>query len=605
MQRQNLNRTARLQPRFNLLKVSILAAFVGVFVGVIAKLLHDLIGLVTHVLFYQQLRPEIVSPLDSPLGVLIIFIPALGGLIVGAMAKYGSHLVRGHGIPEAMEAVLQNKSRISPKVAILKPLSAAFSIGSGQPFGAEGPIIQTGGALGSVIGQLFQTTTVERKVLLASGAAGGLAATFGTPIAAVVFAIELLLFEFRTRSFIPIVISSTIATGVYVSIFGAKPIFTVPEASFGSPINLVFFLVLGAICGLAGMLLTHSLYWMEDWFHRLPLSTYLHPALGGLFVGVVGYALPRLTYPGLDVFGPGYYVIENILNFRYPVGFLAVLLLAKSAVWLVSLGSGTSGGTLAPIFMIGASLGGIFGVIVAQIFPGIDAGPLAFAMAGMAAVFGSSTRATFASIIFVFEITQNYHSILPVMLASVVADAMVAHFLPTTILTEQLRRRGILVHHEYEANILNMVAVSAVMDTDPVLVPHTMRVRDLAEGLQRNDPALTRHRGVFVVNAEQQLCGVLTRSDLLKAMPDVNATLLVGDIVTEDLLVAYPDESVSEAMTRMLSADIGRLPVVKRQQQGQVVGYLSRANVINAHMQRLHDETQVDAGWISRRLLRR
>lgn len=605
MQRENLQRALPMQPRFKLTKISILAGIVGACAGVIAKLLHDLIGLVTHVLFYGELRPEIVSPLESPLGLLIIVIPALGGLIVGAMAKYGSPLVRGHGIPEAMEAVLQNKSRISPKVALLKPLSAAMSIGSGQPFGAEGPIIQTGGALGSVIGQLFQTTAAERKVLLASGAAGGLAATFGTPIAAVVFAIELLLFEFRTRSFIPVVISSTVATGVYVSIFGEKPIFAVPEAAFGSPINLVFFLVLGILCGVAGIALTRALYRIEDFFHRLPLNTYLHPALGGLFVGVVGYALPRLTYPGLDVFGPGYYVIENILNFRYPVGFLAVLLVAKSLVWLFSLGSGTSGGTLAPIFMIGASLGGIFGLIVARLFPGMDAVPLAFAMAGMAAVFGSSTRATFASIIFVFEITQNYHAILPVMLASVVADAMVARFLPTTILTEQLRRSGILVHHEYEANILNMVAVGAVMDRDPVLVPHSLRVRDLAEAIQRSDPQFTRHRGVFVLDDDQQLRGIITHSDLLRAMPDVDDTLRAQDIATEDLIVAYPDEPVSAALMRMLSADIGRLPVVDRQHPRRVLGYLSRANVIKAHMQRLHEEAQVEAGWISRRLLRR
>src|SRR5690606_2130155 len=223
------------------------------------------------------------------------------------------------------------------KVALLKPLSAAISIGSGQPFGAEGPIIQTGSALGSVIGQLLHMTNSERKVLLACGAAGGLAATFNTPIAAMVFAIELLLFEFRTRSFVPLAISCTVATGIYIQIFGAKPIFTVPQTTFGHPINLIFFLFLGVICGGVGIVLTRSLYWLEDVFHRLPINTYLHPAIGGLFVGIVGYLVPTLLYPGVDVFGPGYYLIGNILNAQYPVMFLVILLVAKSAVWLVSL----------------------------------------------------------------------------------------------------------------------------------------------------------------------------------------------------------------------------------------------------------------------------
>ncbi|HRF94843.1 MAG TPA: chloride channel protein, partial [Aggregatilineales bacterium] len=337
--------------QFNLVKVSLMAVIVGALAGITAKLLHDLIGLVTHLVYYGEFKAEIVSPLQSPLGLFIIFVPAIGGLIIGAMAKWGTPLVRGHGIPEAMVAILKNKSRVSPKVALLKPLSAAISIGSGQPFGAEGPIIQTGGAIGSVIGQMLHMTTSERKVLLACGAAGGLAATFNTPLAAIVFGIELLLFEFRTRSFVPLAISCTVATGIYIQIFGGEPIFTVPETTFGHPLNLIFFLFLGAICGGVGIILTRSLYLLEDIFHRLSINTYLHPAIGGLFVGIVGYFVPTILYPGVDVFGPGYYLIENILNAQYPVLFLIILLIAKAAVWLVSLGSGTSGRTLAPIFM--------------------------------------------------------------------------------------------------------------------------------------------------------------------------------------------------------------------------------------------------------------
>lgn len=586
--------------RFNIVKVSLLAVIVGALAGMTAKLLHDLIGLVTHILFYGEFKPEIVSPLDSPLGVLIVLIPAIGGLIVGAMAKWGTPLVRGHGIPEAMEAVLKNKSRFSPKVALLKPLSAAISIGSGQPFGAEGPIIQTGGALGSVIGQLLRMTSSERKVLLACGAAGGLAATFNTPIAAMVFAIELLLFEFRTRSFVPLAISCTVATGIYIQIFGAEPIFTVPETTFGHPIYLIFFIFLGLICGAVGIALTLSLYKLEDIFHRLPINTYLHPAIGGLVVGVVGYLVPTIFYPGVDVFGPGYYLIENILNAQYPVQFLFILLIAKSAVWLISLGSGTSGGTLAPIFMIGAVVGSLFGALVIQLFPGIDIVPLAFAMAGMAAVFGSSTNATFASIIFVFEITQSYESILPVLITSVIADAVVSYWLPTSILTEQLRRAGILVHQEYETNILHLISVAEVMDRDPVLVPEDMRMITLIEGIKEGNPELTRHYGIFVLNANQELTGIITRSDILRSLGEVNGQDTVIEISQTAIVSAYPDESVELAMARMLKENIGRLPVVSRENPRQVVGYLSRANVIAAHMQRLQDETQLEAGWLSK-----
>ncbi len=593
--------SSEIHSQFNLVKVSFMAVVVGALAGVTAKLLHDLIGLVTHIVYYGEFKPEIISPLESPLGVLMIFIPAIGGLIIGAMAKWGTPLVRGHGIPEAIEAVLKNKSRVSPKVALLKPLSAAISIGSGQPFGAEGPIIQTGGALGSVIGQLFHMTNSERKVLLACGAAGGLAATFNTPIAAIVFAIELLLFEFRTRSFVPLAISCTVATGIYIQIFGAEPIFTVPATTFGHPLNLIFFLFLGVLCGGVGIVLTRSLYSLEDLFHRLPINTYLHPALGGLFVGVIGYFVPMIIYPGVDVFGPGYYLIENILNAQYPVMFLIILLIAKSAVWLVSLGSGTSGGTLAPIFMIGAIVGSLFGAGVVWLFPGMDIVPLAFAMAGMAAVFGSSTNATFASVIFVFEITQSYESILPVLITSVIADAIVTHWLPTSILTEQLRRAGILVHQEYETNVLNMIPVSAVMDDDPVIVSDAMPVISLIEGIKEGIPDLTRHYGIFVVNDNHELTGVVTRSDILRSLAQADEGGTVNTIAQRDIIITYPDEPVEMAMARMLNADVGRLPVVSRENPRQIVGYLSRANVIEAHLQRLQDETQVEAGWLSKR----
>lgn len=587
---------------FNLIKVSILAALIGVMGGIAAELLHQLIGLVTNLVFYGRFETHIVSPLGSPLGAGIILIPAIGGLLIGLMARYGSPLVRGHGIPEAMEAVLLKRSKIPPKVALLKPISAAISIGSGQPFGAEGPIIQTGAAIGSILGQAFRTTTAERKVLLACGAAGGLAATFGTPIAAVIFAIELLLFEFRSRSFIPLVITCTIATGLHIALFGAEPIFAVASADFGSPINLAFFLILGIVCGLAAAGLTRLLYVVEDGFHRLPVNNYLWPAIGGLFVGLVGYSVQAFVMSGVDVFGPGYHMIRDILNGQYALGFLVVLLVTKSAVWLVSLGSGTSGGTLAPVFMIGAAIGGIFGLMVKALFPAVDVAPVAFAMAGMAAVFGSSTRATFASIVFVFEITQSYQSILPVMFASVIADAVVTRLMHTSLLTEQLRRKGVLVDHEYEADILGTVRVEAVMAVDPVVVNTAMSVRALIEGINNHDPHLTRRQALLVANEGGELQGIVTRNDLLKSLGEITDETTVLEVCTEEVLTVYPDETVREALDRMLLAQVGRLPVVSRDNPRKIVGYLSRMSILEAHMKRLEDETEVEAGWLNARL---
>lgn len=583
---------------FSIVKVGLLAAIIGIIGGVAAEGLHRLIGLVTNLVFYQRFGTHIESPLESPLGVGIIFIPAIGGLMIGLIAKYGTPLVRGHGIPEAMEAILLKRSKIPPRVALLKPLSAAISIGSGGPFGAEGPIIQTGGALGSLLGQAVHMTVAERKVLLACGAAAGLSATFGTPVAAVIFAIELLLFEFRTRSFIPLVIASTIAAEMHIVFIGPEPVFAVPAGEFGDPLNLLFFLVLGLLCGGTAIVLTRSLHWVEDGFHRLPINHYLFPAVGGLFVGAVGYAVPRLTYHGLDVFGPGYTVIENTVTGQYALDFLLILLFSKAAVWLVALGSGTSGGTLAPIFMIGAALGAAFGLTLKKTFPDLDVSTTSFALAGMAAVFGGSTRATFASIVFAFEMTHDYESLLPIMFTCVIADLIAARFMETSLLTEQLRRGGVLVHHEYEADLLGMVKVAATMETRLVTVPASMTVRELADRIHQHDPELTRHQGLPIVNAEGELVGIVTRSDMRLALQEGYGDMSVLEAGTHPVVTITPNASLHDAILRMFQYDIGRLPVVEDEGSGRLVGYLSRTHVIRPYLQRLHDEQNLEAGWI-------
>ena len=421
---------------FRLGLISLLAALVGILAGIVAYVLYDLIGLFTNLAYYHEWSFHFRSPEHSPLGLWIIVIPVIGGIIVGFMAKYGTPKIKGHGIPEAMEAVLTSRSRIEAKVAILKPLSAAIAIGTGGPFGAEGPIIQTGGAIGSLVGQIISTTAAERKVLLACGAGAGMAATFNTPIAGVILAIELLLFEFRSRSFIPLVIASTLATSVRSLLLGQRSMFTMSNANFDVLHGLPFYLLLGVICGIVAIGFTKLLYWVEDQFERLPIDDLWHPAIGALGLGIIGFFVPR-------VLGVGYDTISDILNNNLALKMLILIAVFKALALVISLGSGTSGGLLAPMFMSSAALGGVFAMAGEPHFPGAHLSPGAYALVAMAAVFGAASRATFTFIVFAFEITHDYNAILPLMLGCVIADMIALRYLPSSIMTEKLARRGL------------------------------------------------------------------------------------------------------------------------------------------------------------------
>ena len=430
--------------------------------------LYKLIGLFTNLFFFHRFSTAFVSARGNGLGLWVIVIPVIGGVIIGFMAKYGSPKIKGHGIPEAMEAVLVNRSRIQPRVAILKPISAAIAIGTGGPFGAEGPIIQTGGAIGSLVGQVFHTTASERKVLLACGAAAGMSATFNTPIAGVVLAIELLLFEFKSRSFIPLVIASTLATAVHMQLLGAGPMFTVAPMDFGIPRALPFYLVLGGICGLAAVGFSKLLYWVEDLFEKLPVDELWWPAIGALGLGVIGYFVPR-------VLGVGYDTISETLNGQLALKVLLVVMVAKAVALVISLGSGTSGGLLAPMFMSSAAMGGAFALVVDRFFPAAALSPGAFALVAMGAVFGAASRAAFAFIIFAFEITRDYNAVLPLMLVTVIADGIAMLLQPgSSIMTEKLARRGLRVHQDYEADVLQQVNVEETMDAEVTTLPSEM-----------------------------------------------------------------------------------------------------------------------------------
>jgi len=581
--------------QFRMLLISFLAAGIGLIAGCIAFLLYKLIGLFTSIFFFHRFAADFSSARLNHLGPWVILTPVIGGIIVGFMAKYGSSKIKGHGIPEAMEAVLANRSRIEPRVAILKPISAAIAIGTGGPFGAEGPIIQTEGAVGSLVGQVLHTTASERKVLLACGAAAGMSATFNTPIAGVILAIELLLFEFKSRSFIPLVVASTLATTVHVRLLGGGPMFSVAPVDFGIPRALPFYLLLGVICGFAAVGFSKLLYWVEDQFEKLPIDELWWPAIGALGLGIIGYFVPR-------VLGVGYDTIGDILNANLALKLLLLVMVAKAVALVVSLGSGTSGGLLAPMFMSSAAMGGAYAMVIDRIYPGAQLAAGAFALVAMGAVFGAASRATFTFIIFAFEITRDYNSVLPLMLVSVIADGIAMLLMPkSSIMTEKLARRGMRIHTDYETDVLQQVSAGEMMDRELPTISNDMSIGELAERIARRDPLVSKHEGLLILDATGKLEGIITRSDILRAFEkDSDGKMSVLEAGTRDIVVTYPDELLHDAAAKMLRRNVGRLPVVEREEPTRVVGYLGRHGIMAARLRRLDEEHVRELGWAHR-----
>ncbi|HET7483183.1 MAG TPA: chloride channel protein, partial [Actinomycetota bacterium] len=472
-------------PMGRLLVLTGLAILIGLAAGGAAWLLLHLIrGITNFALLHRWswAEPDLAHFHPGP---LLFLAAVVGAVIVSLFAKWAPP-IRGHGLPETMEAILTRQSRIRPRVAFAKPVASAIAIGTGGPFGAEGPIIVTGGALGSLVGQLLPVSPSERKILLASGAAAGMAATFGAPLAAVVLAIELLLFEFSTRAFVPLVVASSVAGAVHIAFFGSGALFTVAPHDFAGLDKLPFYVLIGLIAGGLAIVITRGLVFFEDLFERLPLDIFWHPIIGALGFAIVGFFVPRAL-------GVGYGSISDVLSDRLVVSTLLVLFFAKLFAWWIALASGTSGGTLAPILLISGSFGALLGHGLHGVYGGI--GPGAIAVVTMAATFGAATRATFTSIVFLFELTRDYRIILPLMLASVIADLVSQAFLKDSLFTEKLTRRGLRVRGEYEVDVLRTTFVRQVMTTDLVVLPVTASIEEGRATWQR-----TRHSSYPLVD---------------------------------------------------------------------------------------------------------
>jgi chloride channel protein, CIC family len=548
-----------------------LAIAVAVVAGFVAQGLTRLIGLITNLAYYGRVSTAFVSPAGNRLGAAAVAVPAIGGILVGLLARYGSKAIRGHGIPEAMEQVLVNQSRIPPRMTFLKPLSAAIAIGTGGPFGAEGPIIATGGALGSLVGQVLRTTAAERKTLLAAGAAAGMAATFGSPVSAVLLAVELLLFELRARSLIPVALAAATATAVRVALVGTAPAFQAGD--FGPPAaaSLACYAAVGALVGLSSVAVTKLVYAVEDGFEKLPLHWMWWPALGGIVVGVVGCIAPRTL-------GVGYDNIDQILSGGLPVRAIAVLCGWKLVSWSISLGSGTSGGTLAPLFTIGGGVGAVLGAAVATLAPTVGLDIRVAALVGMASMFAGASRAVLTSIVFAFETTRQPIALLPLLAGGVTAHLLSSLLMRHSIMTEKIARRGVRISSEYAADLLDQLLVrdNASLQLIAFAADETADAARawLASGADGSD-----HQGFPVVDDGGRALGVLTRRDLLSP----SAVGHLRNLIRRPPVVVFGDTSLRQALDHMVGAGVGRVLVVERAAPNGVVGILTRSDLIGAH----------------------
>ena len=558
-----------------------LAIAVGVLSAALALALLTLIGLLTNLVYYQRWDVGLVSPAANSLGPISIAIPVAGSLLVGLMAYFGSERIRGHGIPEAMETILVGGSKAEPRVAALKPISSAVSIGTGGPFGAEGPIILTGGAVGSVLAQFFHLSAIERRCLLVAGAAGGMSAVFGTPLAAVILGVELLVFEWKPRSLVPIAVASIVADGLRHVLVGwgliaAEPLFPVTLRAPHGPVAVLGPVAIGLAGGAAAWVLTKAVYGAEDLFRKLPLHWMWWPAIGGLIVGIGGLIEPRAL-------GVGYDTIGDELAGRLAFGTLATVLIVKLVIWAAALGSGTSGGILAPILMMGAAVGGL----MAPLLSGAAAD--VWSVLGMAAALSGVTRSPLTAIVFTLELTHDMDLLLPLLIVATLAHLVSVLVLGRSILTEKVARRGFHVVREYGVEPLEALFVRDVMSTDVLTVGAGRSLADLCQALLGR--SMERHQRLLpIVSEDGRLVGVVPWVDVLERAARGTTTGVVDDIMVRQVEVAYPDETLRAVADRMTLRKVGVLPVVARDRPDRLKGILTQFDLLLARERILEEE---------------
>jgi CIC family chloride channel protein len=558
----------RFYKKGRLIKISLYAVLVAVAISFVAKMLVSLINLVTNISFFGSFDLRFHSPAGNQLGAWVIIIPAIGGVLVGLMALFGSKAIRGHGIPEAMEQILVNQSKIKPAITFLKPISSAIAIGTGGPFGAEGPIIATGGALGSTLGQILKITSSERKVILAAGATAGMSAIFGTPIAAVFLAIELLLFEFSPKAILPVALACITGAAGHHLLFEAGPVFPMPNMDMPSNTALATYSFMGIIIGLLSLILTKAVYIIEDWFEKLPIHWMWWPALGGLIVGIIGYFYPHTL-------GVGYDNITSLLSGKLPLALILSLFMFKFLSWAIALGSGTSGGTLAPLLTIGGAAGAIISTLILNIFPNCGISVIMGALIGMSAMFAGASRAYLTSITFALEATLQSHALLP-LLGACTASYLVSFFMmENTIMTEKIARRGVVTPDSYEPDALQKIRVAEVMNRKFNALNAQMTIGDLKEVLTAQP---VNENYLPVVNDVLAYKGFIKLSDIY--LNQLNTSTKLEEIIKKDTATAKETDTLRTIVELMAKQETEILPVLNGTKLEGVVSY---QNIISTY----------------------
>lgn len=561
-------------------KICCIAVVVGIIGGLVAQGLLELIYFFTNLMFYGKASFAVTDPTNNHLGFWVILIPPIGGLLVGLLIYFLEPTLKGHGIPEAMEAVLFGHSRMRLRVAILKPLATAFAIGTGGPFGAEGPIIQTGGAIGSLLGQALGLTPYYRRVLLACGAAAGMAATFTAPLAGILVAIELLLFELRARSFIPVALASAAATGVRIYFAGWTPLFSTPAFKLTGMSELWLFALMGILMGVVGLCMIRTLDWLEDFFDKLPFkyAAIWSPAVGALILGIIGYFVPQ-------VFGTSYGTIRLMLNDHLSVASLISIAVAKFWALVISLGSGTTGGVFAPSLVVGGGLGSAYATACQHFFPHLVSDPGFYSLVAMAAVFGGIARAPFTSIVFLFELSHNPNSLLPLIVSVMIADGFVRLFSRDSIMTIKLVKRGLIISQDYSVPVLMRASVDQVMKKEFSFVHAADTLHSVVEKYKPSEVGF-----MPVVNADETLLGIVDAHDLMRIEPpDHHFTM--QELARQDYVVAYPGESVDQVHRSMMLKDVENVVVVQSRQTMKVLGVVRANDILQLRRWLLEEET--------------